>query len=114
LATLNEGYITIGAMSKLAGVSSITITRWYKWWKSPNFYHPEDLYLPPVYVKNRKGTRYFKEDDVDKLKKFSSQLRTTHKGVMAEFNAAYQWGKRGEKALRNKGMTVKEVKNKFY
>ena len=47
------------------------------------------------------------------LKEFRNKLQTTHKGVMADFNAAYQWGKRGEKILENRETNSTEVKKKM-
>lgn len=113
MATLNEGYITIGRAALLLDLSTETITRWYKWWENDNFKHPEDMFLPNYYYKDRRKSKYFKVEDVEHLKTFHEQLMSTHSGTMAEFNAAYQWGKRGDKLLKNKKTTSKEVKAKF-
>lgn len=113
MATLNEGYVTIGKAALLLNLSQQTITRWYKWWENDNFKHPEDMHLPPYYYKDRRRIKYFKAEDVPLLKKFHEQLTSTHAGVMSEFNAAYQWGKRGEKVLQKRDSSSKEVKAKF-
>jgi len=110
---LNAEYLTIGKAANAVGVSATTITRWYKWWESDGFEHPEDLYLPPYYYKDKRKIKHFKKEDIVFLKEFHNKLQTTHKGVMADFNAAYQWGKRGERILRNRNTTADEVKKKM-
>ena len=113
MATLNDGYISIGKAALTLDLSQQTINRWYKWWENDNFDHPEDMNLPPYYHKDRRKIKYFREEDIEHLHKFHRQLNTTHVGAMADFNAAYQWGKRGEKALNNRGITTKQIKDKF-
>ena len=110
---LNAEYLTIGKAANAVGVSATTITRWYKWWESDGFEHPADLYLPPYYYKDKRKIKHFKKEDIIFLKEFHNKLQTTHKGVMADFNAAYQWGKRGERILRNRNTTADEVKKKM-
>ena len=110
---LNAEYLSIGKAANAIGVSATTITRWYKWWESDGFEHPEDLYLPPYYYKDKRKIKHFKKEDIIFLKEFHNKLQTTHKGVMADFNAAYQWGRRGERILRNRNTTVDEVKKKM-
>lgn len=113
MGELNAGYLTIGRAAYVVGVSTQTITRWYKWWESDGFEHPSDLYLPPYYHKDKRRTKHFKKEDIMFLKEFRNKLQTTHKGVMADFNAAYQWGKRGEKILENRETTSTEIKKKM-
>lgn len=113
MQTLNKGYLSAGKVGLHLDVSVLTIYRWYKWWENPNFEKPDDLFLPQYYYKDRRKTKYFKEEDLPALEKFRNALQTTHKGCMSEFNAALQWGKRGEKVLEKKGMTKKDVKRLF-
>jgi len=107
---INANYVSINRAAMILDVSAQTIRRWYKWWESPDIKKPEDLYLPPYYHKDRRKTKFFAKSDIPALREFKHKLQTTHKGVMAEFNAVYQWGKRGEKILNNKGISVEEVK----
>lgn len=109
----NSDYLTINRVAMSLDISDHTIRRWYKWWESEEFVKPEGLYLPPYFHMDRRGTKFFKKEDVLFLKEFRNKIQSTHKGVMSEFNAAYQWGKRGERALENKGTSVKEVQGKM-
>lgn len=110
---INEDYLSIRKVANIIDVSDHTIARWYKWWESDEFKKPEGLTLPPYYYKDRRKTKFFKKSDIDKLREFAAKLRTTHRGAMSEFNAAYQWGKRGERALANKGENYTEVKHRM-
>ena len=44
----------------------------------------------------------FTMEQVQSLHQFKIDLRTKYRGCMAEFNAYYQWGKRGKKIQENK------------
>ena len=113
MAKINEGYLSIRKVANQIDVSDHTISRWYKWWESPEFEKPEGLYLPPYVYKDLRKTKFFKKEDVPKLQEFSQALRTTYKGAMSEFNAAYQWGKRGDRILQRKGTNRHDVQAKM-
>ena len=113
MATINEDYLSIRKVANLIDVSDHTISRWYKWLESDEFEKPKDLSLPPYVYKDRRKTKYFKKTDIPKLEEFANKLKTTHRGCMSEFNAAYQWGKRGKRALTNKGEDYTEVRKKM-
>ena len=110
---INEDYVSIGQAALMLGLSHHTIVRWYKWWESDDFEKPEDLCLPSYVYKDRRKTKFFKKEDVEKLREFHKKLTTTHIGCMSEFNAVYQWGKRGKRALSNKGQEYSSVRNKM-
>ena len=110
---MNEEYLSIRKVANLIDVSDHTISRWYKWWESPEFEKPADLELPKYVFKDRRKTKFFKKSDIPKLEEFALKLRTTHRGAMSEFNAAYQWGKRGARALHNKGEEYSTVRGKM-
>lgn len=110
---INEDYLSIRKVANLIDLSDHTISRWYKWWESDEFEKPEGLSLPPYVFKDLRKTKFFKKSDIPKLAEFAEKLRTTHKGAMAEFNAAYQWGKRGDRALENKGTNRSAVEAKM-
>lgn len=110
---LNPDYISIGKASVMVDVSVTTITRWYKWWESTEIEKPADLILPPYYYKDRRKTKFFKRSDIVHLEDFRDKVQTVHRGVMANFNASYQWGKRGEKILKNRGITKKDIQQKI-
>ena len=113
MTELNSDYLSISRAAYMIEISPTTIKRWYKWWESDGFSHPSDLYLPPYYHKDKRRTKHFKREDIMALKEFRNKLQTTHMGVMADFNAAYQWGKRGEQILENRNTTSEEVKKKM-
>lgn len=110
MQTINAGYVTIVQAAKMIGTSAHTIRRWYKWWENENFEHHKGLYLPPYYILDRRGTKWFKEEDVYHLKEFRRRLNLTHRGEMNTFNAAYQWSKKQRKKfLNSKGYSDIEI-----
>lgn len=113
MSSVNNEYMSIRQVSNVLDISDHTISRWYKWFESSEFQKPADLTLPPYVYKDRRKTKYFRKSDIPKLREFSRKLKTTHRGCMSEFNAAYQWGKRGKRALYNKGVNFKETVNKI-
>ena len=98
---MKENFISISKVALLIDTSVTTIKRWYKWYED-NKYDHYGLELPEYYHLDARKTKMFKESDVEKLSKFKEALNTTHIGVMAEFNANYQWGVRGKKILERK------------
>jgi hypothetical protein len=112
MESLSSKYISISRAAYEIGISNQTIKRWYKWWESPDIEKPTDLYLPPYFYKDKCLTKYFLISDIQCLKDFHNKLQSTHKGAMSEFNAAYQWGRRGHRALENKGTTREEYQKK--
>lgn len=110
---INSDYLSIGKVAQILELSTYTIARWYKWWESELFKKPDDLFLPKYYYADRRKTKFFKVSDITQLEIFKKKIKSSHRGAMSEFNAAYQWGKRGLRALDNKGMTLKEVQRKI-
>lgn len=109
MQTRNLGYTKAGTVCLQLDITLLTLYRWYKWWDNDKFPKPEGLYLPPYYHKDLRKTKWFKNSDIPDLEKFRDDLRGPYKGAMSEFNAALQWGTRGERALKNKGKTRKDV-----
>lgn len=99
---LNDDYLSINRVAMALDISDHTIRRWYKWWEDDTYPKPNDLFLPKYYHKDRRGTKFFKKEDVPALKEFRNKIQTTHIGAMAAFNSFYQWGKRGEVIRDNK------------
>lgn len=106
----STGLLSINRVAMQLNISDHTIRRWYKWWESEEFEKPKDLYLPPYYHIDRRMTKYFKIEDVGYLKEFMHKIQTTHRGYMSDFNAVYQWGKRGNEILAAKNMDPKAIK----
>ena len=109
----NSNYVSISRAAMLIDVSTVTIKRWYKWWENDQFEKPKDLFLPSYCHKDRRGTKFFRKEDIPALKEFRNKIQTVHKGCMAEFNAVLQWGKRGKKVLENKGTNYSEIRGKM-
>lgn len=95
---MSEKFSTARA-AQILDVSTKTIIRWYKWYNSKYYEKPTDLVLPQPEIDSR-GTMLFTLSQVQELQRFSKLLKTEYRGCMAEFNATYQWGKRGTQILQ--------------
>lgn len=93
--------------AQILDISTQTLKRWYKWYDSSEWEKPHGLKLPTP-VKNNQNTMFFTLTQIQELQKFHQELQTKYRGCMAEFNAVYQWGRRGSKIM-NVG---KQHKNK--
>ncbi len=113
MRTINAGYLSPHQVCMELGITIDTLYRWYRWWGNDNFEKPKGLYLPPFYIKDRKKSKYFKEEDLPALMKFREDIRGPYRGAMSEFNACLLWGKRGERALKNKGTSKKDARKKL-
>ena len=87
--------------AQILDVSDRTLIRWYKWYENEDFIKPEGLKLPEYTVDNR-GTKFFTLEAIQQLAKFKEDLQGCYRGCMAEFNAYWQWGRRGTAILENK------------
>lgn len=112
MKTLNAGYWPPNKVAQYLDISTDTLYRWYNWWNS-YLKKPEGLYLPPLYYLDRKRTKYIKEEDLHYLVTFRDNIRGPYKGAMSEYNAARLWGKRGVRALTNKGLSKADIKHQF-
>lgn len=92
---------SIARAAQIIDVSTQTLKRWYKWYESPDYVKPEGLKLPEYTTDNR-GTKFFTMEAVQELANIKVLMSTTYKGCMADFNAIYQWGKRGTAILKSK------------
>lgn len=87
----NENYVTIGYVAKEVGRSVTTIKNWYEWAEKNDRLEE----LPEMRTDlDEKGTRYFKENDIDKFKTFRDSIKY---GMMSDVSRE-KWGKRGERA----------------
>lgn len=103
---LSELFTTSRA-AQILDISTQTLKRWYKWYHSDDYQKPIGLKLPEPEVSG-KGTMYFTMEQIQELHKFQTELRTIYRGAMADFNAVYQWGKRGTAILKSKQKKRKE------
>ena len=102
MSDFNQSYLSINQVSIIIDSSVTTIKRWYKWYEDDNFDKPLDLVLPKYYYLDGRKTKYFHRNDIVILQKFKECLNTCHKGIMAEYNAEYQWGNRGKEIIKRK------------
>lgn len=84
--------------AQILDISTATLNRWYKWYENEDFHKPIGLKLPQYTVDNR-GTKFFTIEAIQELHQFQLDLNTRYRGCMAEFNAVYQWGRKGTKIL---------------
>ena len=93
------GQVSITEAGWYVGVSPITIKRWYKWWSSLDEQDkPPSINLPQVFTKDKRGTWYFNNADLQILIDFRDKLP---RGAMSNFNAQF-WGKYGKQYLKRK------------
>lgn len=89
---------TTSRTAQILDVSTQTVKRWYKWYNSKDFEKPAELKLPEPKIDD-KNTMLFTMEQIQELHQFQIDLRSKYRGIMAEFNAIYQWGQRGTKIL---------------
>ena len=87
--------------AQILDVSDRTLTRWYMWYENDRFPKPEGLKLPE-YVRDSRGARFFTIQAIQELLQFKNDLQGRYRGCMAEFNAHWQWGKRGKEIIKRK------------
>ena len=106
---LKERFTTARA-AQILDVSTQTLKRWYNWYHSTDFDKPAELKLPEPKM-DGKNTMLFTMEQIQELHQFQIDLRSKYRGVMAEFNATYQWGQRGTKILNVGKQYKKKEKN---
>lgn len=84
--------------AQILDISTNTLKRWYKWFNNTDFEKPTGLKLPEPII-DSKSTMYFSIAQIQELHQFQIDLNSKYRGIMAEFNATYQWGQRGTKIL---------------
>ena len=94
---MTEKFSTARA-AQILNISTNTLKRWYKWYHSDDYQKPIGLKLPEPEISGN-GTMFFTMEQIQELHQFQIDLRSKYRGVMAEFNATYQWGQRGTKIL---------------
>ena len=94
-----EKFLTIGEVGEKIDRLPQTIKRWYDWWKKQDLAIRQKYPLPAEYrVLDRKGTRYYREEDLDKLIAFRDNLEY---GIMSDFNIQF-WGKKGKEIIQKR------------
>ncbi len=95
-------YLKIGEVAALLGKTPQTIRIWYKYKKE----HPQiNIQLPETYILDKRGSRYFKEEDFDKLKHFNDSMVY---GGISDMTVRL-WGKRGKNVKRRLDRTEEFV-----
>lgn len=106
---MSNEIFSIARAAQIIDISTQTLKRWYKWYEDDDYEKPDGLKLPP-YTTDTRGTKLFTMSAVQQLIKIKELMSTEFRGCMADFNATYQWGKRGTKILESK-MKKEESKN---
>lgn len=101
--------ISLSQAALLLDISMYTINNWYKWYNSD--LNHTSLKLPELVRAGGgvHGKRFVRKSELHLFTEFQAGLK---RGDMAEFNAAFLWGRRGEAILERKGKNSKEaIKN---
>lgn len=88
-------------VSEILGVTSTTLSRWYKWYRNCNV-KPEGCPELPLYEQvSPTSPRLWNESDINALKKFQHWIPKGNRGVMGEVSHIY-WGKKQRPKKYNK------------
>ena len=83
-------YVPIKDVCYELGIAQITLVRWYNWYQDNVNILPANFpHLPNYYRKTKRGIRYFKPEDVDKIKLFAANVKHGNQGFMASENRKY-------------------------
>ncbi len=86
---IHNDMLSITRTALMLNCSPATIKRWYKWAdKSGKTICEVGL---PAYIKDSKGTWYFKLEQILELQNFRKNLKW---GQMSDFNSKYYWSKK--------------------
>lgn len=105
---MEETRYNIKEAAEMIGVSAYTISNWYRWFES-DLLKPPELHLPE-YTRGNHGGKLFTKRAINSLVRFRENLP---RGAMSQFNACYNWGKRGLRALKNKNILVEDIRSKI-
>lgn len=100
-------FLTITEMAYQINRNPHTVMAWVRWTEGMNNKHPK-LKLPEAVREAKNGGRAWKPKDIPVFKKFAELLSGECKGEMSVWNAQHQWGKRGKKILKKKGLDKKK------
>ncbi len=102
-------FLTIGEVSKIIDRNTHTIKNWYEWYDQNEEAQKENL-LPEIYRElDNKRTRYFLENDIEKLINFRDKIKY---GFFNDFNTI-KWGRRGKEIMENKRRKNRRKKELF-
>lgn len=89
----SDKYVNAIKLSQYLNVSVPTINIWYKWYYG-DFEKPKNVpELPMFESRGARQTRYWKVEDLPKIKAFKDWLPRGKKGVMGAYTVNF-WGKR--------------------
>lgn len=97
--------LSANKVSQYLDISTVTLANWYKFYNS-DIDKPKDMPELPAYEQlHPRGPKYWKQEDLPKLKAFQDWIPKGRGGVMGLYNARY-WGARGKRALKNKEQSL--------
>ncbi len=105
-----QEFIGLAQAAMMLDISMYTLNNWYKWYGSE--LNKTSLKLPEIIrASGSHSKRFIKASDLPMLEEFKKNLK---RGDMAEFNAAFLWGKRGEAILEKRGSSSKKDIKKIW
>ena len=84
----NDRLLNAQEVAFMIGKSIYTINNWYKW-KNKNPNHELAKLLPEYIQQNATSTRYWKQEDLQKLIEFNNRIPKGKNGVMGEVTKKY-------------------------
>lgn len=99
-----EKLISLKECAEKLNVSIMTLNRWYRWYESG--LNDTTLELPQI-IRGSSNKRFIKEGDFYLLERFKKKLR---RGMMADYNAVFSWGKKGEELLTTRNEDKEQLK----
>ena len=84
----NDRLLNAQEVAFMIGKSIYTINNWYKW-KNKNPNHELAKLLPEYIQQNATSTRYWKQEDLQKLIEFNNRIPKGKNGVMGEVTQKY-------------------------
>ena len=95
--------LTATKVAQALDISVPTLNNWYRWYLDKDIEKPKNTPILPMYTQTSlRGVRYWDSEDLPALKKFKKWIPRGRAGVMGEYTARF-WGKRGERAMKNRG-----------
>lgn len=86
--------LTANKVSQELDITVVTLTNWYAWYNNDEIKKPDDVPELPQYEQAyERATRYWKEEDIEKIKVFKDWLPRGRGGVMGEQSKKF-WGKK--------------------
>ncbi|MBQ4543382.1 MAG: hypothetical protein IJA19_04345 [Clostridia bacterium] len=85
-----EGYLGASQVANALDISVITLSNWYRWWKTTDTSKLAGVPpLPDFEQDGPRAPRYWKEEDLDKLREFQKWVPKGRNGLMGEVSKRF-------------------------